>query len=272
MEKEYYTIGEVSKICGIPIRTLHYYDAVDLLKPEKKDEETNYRYYTSHQLLLINIISQFKIEGYSLKEIKEKLGTHSISFSAETIIKKREEVHQTIQRLIQLEERLNKELEIIQYVNAPMDVHLKFLTKRTILFIRKRAGGTPQDFMLRFAELNHLLKKKSLLPSGPIKAIYYDDYRQYDFRNADIEVAVEIQHEDSQDANIREFGGEWVVSALHHGAYEKEPQTYKEMLDWMKLNGYEINGAAIENYLVDHSLTSNIDEFVTELMIPVKKI
>lgn len=240
MEKEYYTIGEISKICGIPIRTLHYYDAIDLLKPEKKDTETNYRYYTSQQLLLINVISQFKIEGYSLKVIKEKLGTHTISFSEETIIKKREEVHLTIQRLIQLEERLNKELEIIQYVNAPMNIHLKSLTKKTILFIRKKAGGSPQDFMLRFAELNHLLKKKNLQPTGPIKAIYYDDYRQYDPLNADIEVAIEVLHGNQQDANIREFGGELVVSALHHGAYDKEPKTYKEMLDWMKQHGYEI--------------------------------
>ena len=35
MEKEYYTIREVSKICGISIRTLYHYDAVDLLKPGK---------------------------------------------------------------------------------------------------------------------------------------------------------------------------------------------------------------------------------------------
>ena len=253
MAKEYYTIGEISKICGIPIRTLHYYDEIGLLKPEKKDIETNYRYYTSQQLLLINIISQFKSEGYSLNEIKEKLKSDSIRFSEKNIVKKREEVHQTIQRLIQIEERLSKELDIIQYINAPMNIHLKFLEKKTVLFIRKKDGGTPQDFMRRFAELNHLLKKKNLLPSGPIKAIYYDDYRQFDPTNADIEVAVEVVLEDPQEAQVREFGGEWVLSALHHGAYEEEPKTYGLMLDWMNTHGYEMNGAAIENYLIDHS-------------------
>ena len=70
MEKEYYTVGEVSKLCDIPVRTLHYYDEIGLLIPAKKDGDTGYRYYAKSQLLHVNIIKQFKVQGYNIKEIK----------------------------------------------------------------------------------------------------------------------------------------------------------------------------------------------------------
>lgn len=41
--KEFYQIGEVSKICNIPIKTLRYYDEIGLLIPRKIDPDSNYR-------------------------------------------------------------------------------------------------------------------------------------------------------------------------------------------------------------------------------------
>ncbi len=38
MNKEYYKIGEVSKKCTIPIKTLRYYDEIGLIKPEYTEE------------------------------------------------------------------------------------------------------------------------------------------------------------------------------------------------------------------------------------------
>jgi Predicted transcriptional regulators len=35
--KEFYQIGEVSKICNISIKTLRYYDEIELLIPRKID-------------------------------------------------------------------------------------------------------------------------------------------------------------------------------------------------------------------------------------------
>lgn len=40
-----YKIGEFSKLVGIPIRTLRYYDDYGILKPSITDNFTGYRYY-----------------------------------------------------------------------------------------------------------------------------------------------------------------------------------------------------------------------------------
>ncbi|WP_084778239.1 MerR family DNA-binding transcriptional regulator [Saccharibacillus sacchari] len=45
--KEWFIIGEVSKLFGVKIPTLRYYNEIGLLCPEYVDPETHYRYYST---------------------------------------------------------------------------------------------------------------------------------------------------------------------------------------------------------------------------------
>ena len=54
--KSYYSIGKVSTLCCVPIKTLRYYDKIGLLVPEYRKDESNYRYYTQDQILTLFII------------------------------------------------------------------------------------------------------------------------------------------------------------------------------------------------------------------------
>ena len=53
--KEFYTIGEVSKIFNIPAPTLRYYDSIGLLSPWEIGKN-NYRYYSKAQFEIISMI------------------------------------------------------------------------------------------------------------------------------------------------------------------------------------------------------------------------
>ena len=70
-DKSYYSIGKVSALCNVPIKTLRYYDTIGLLVPDYRKDESNYRYYTQDQLLTLFIIRKLKLLGIPLKEIKE---------------------------------------------------------------------------------------------------------------------------------------------------------------------------------------------------------
>lgn len=56
MKEMKYTVGQVSKITGVPKDTLLYYDKIDLFKPKYVDPETKYRYYTYEQFWHLDII------------------------------------------------------------------------------------------------------------------------------------------------------------------------------------------------------------------------
>ena len=58
--KSNFTIGEVSKLFDMNVRTLRYYDSIGLLRPEEVDGETGYRYYSLKQFEALNTIKYLR--------------------------------------------------------------------------------------------------------------------------------------------------------------------------------------------------------------------
>lgn len=68
-----YKIGELSKLCSLPVKTLRFYDAEGLLVPDHIDKFTGYRYYSAARLADCNRIVALKALGFSLEEIRAQL-------------------------------------------------------------------------------------------------------------------------------------------------------------------------------------------------------
>ena len=64
------TVNEVSKLTGVSIRTLHYYDQIGLLKPAKYTD-SDYRLYDDAALEKLQQILLFRELEFPLKDIKE---------------------------------------------------------------------------------------------------------------------------------------------------------------------------------------------------------
>lgn len=77
------TVKEVSKLTGVSVRTLHYYDDIGLLKPAKVTD-AGYRMYDDADISRLQNILLFRELQFPLKEIKAILD--SPDFSAEEAI------------------------------------------------------------------------------------------------------------------------------------------------------------------------------------------
>lgn len=66
------TVNEVSKLTGVSVRTLHHYDAIDLLKPTKITK-AGYRLYDDKALERLQNILLFRELQFPLKQIKSIL-------------------------------------------------------------------------------------------------------------------------------------------------------------------------------------------------------
>ena len=87
-----YRIGEFSKLTGIPIRTLRYYDSIDLFKPSEVDLFTSYRYYKEEQVKDLELINELKEVGFTLEEIRDNWN----NFSEEIFLKRKEKLLEEI--------------------------------------------------------------------------------------------------------------------------------------------------------------------------------
>lgn len=72
--KKYFSIGEAAKAAHTTSETLRHYDRIGLVKPSKKDEWTNYRYYTEQDIVRLNTVRALQLMDLPLQEIKKVLG------------------------------------------------------------------------------------------------------------------------------------------------------------------------------------------------------
>ncbi len=69
-----YTVGQLSKIAGITIRALRYYDKLGILKPSSIGGN-GYRYYDDQNLIILQEIMLYRELDLSLEQIKNILGS-----------------------------------------------------------------------------------------------------------------------------------------------------------------------------------------------------
>lgn len=67
-----YTVQAFARLAGVSIRTLHYYDQVGLLRPDRQ-AHNGYRRYRRRDLLRLQQILTLKYLGFSLEEIRALL-------------------------------------------------------------------------------------------------------------------------------------------------------------------------------------------------------
>jgi DNA-binding transcriptional MerR regulator len=77
--KRYFTIGEVSDLCGVKPHVLRYWEQeFTQLKPVKR--RGNRRYYQHHEVLLIRRIRELLYEeGFTISGARNRLDNNSIS-------------------------------------------------------------------------------------------------------------------------------------------------------------------------------------------------
>lgn len=97
-----YKIGEFAKLTNISVKTLRYYDEINLLKPEEIDLFSGYRYYSDKQKEDLEIILALKEAGFSLEEIKKNKDNYSdeiMLLKKETLLREQERLDERIKKL-----------------------------------------------------------------------------------------------------------------------------------------------------------------------------
>lgn len=104
-----YQIGEFSYICETTIKTLRYYDKINLLKPVKINPLTGYRYYSEKQINTLKKIKDLQLSGFSLDEIKDLLENENKEKLNEQIKKIENESSKKIMILQKLKNNMTKQ-------------------------------------------------------------------------------------------------------------------------------------------------------------------
>ena len=117
-----YTVKQVAQMSGVSVRTLHFYDALGLLKPAFQTPN-GYRFYEEPQLLILQQILFYRELGFELKKIKSILGRPDFEKAA-ALVSHREVLQETICRTRTLLETLDRTAEHLNGTRTIKDEEL----------------------------------------------------------------------------------------------------------------------------------------------------
>jgi DNA-binding transcriptional MerR regulator len=273
-----FKIGDFSKICQVSIKSLRHWDELGLLKPNRIDPFTSYRYYSIDQLEQVNRIIAFRELGLSLNQIGRLLQEQLSASDIRGMLRlKQAELQQQIEesqaRLKLVEYRLRQiefEGSLSQY-----EVVLKPVEAQHLIAIRECTPdmNTLVDLLRETHEIR--VQNKHL---GLHVAVFHDE--GYDREDIDVEVgfAVDANFDarltlsNNRKMSVCELSGvEMMACLVHRGSWLVLPEGYMSLGRWIDQQGYQIVGAGREIF---HHIGWD-DEFqsnVTELQFPVTKV
>lgn len=265
------SIGQFSKICSVSIKTLRYYDKVDLLKPAKVDELTGYRYYDENQLNDMLTINRLKRYGFPLIEIKAFLS----SDDKRVLFSKLKERMTDMETEISHKSMLLKELKgivenferngVIMNYDNNYDVNVKMSKELAVLSSRQRMSV--EEFGKYYGELFTKIARNGITTTGEVIAIYHDD--EFDENNSDIEVGIAIADK-SKATNVLKSC--LCATTVHKGSYANLTEAYASVVKWINANGYKITAPPYEIYTKSHVDNVPVSEWETEIYFPVEKL
>lgn len=119
-----YTVTKLAKISGVSVRTLHWYDKVDLLKPAYHGAN-GYRYYEEEQLLMLQQILFFRELGFELNQI-EKILRRSDFDKMKALSSHRQVLQKNVERTKKLIKTIDRTIEHLKG-NKTMKDHEMYL-------------------------------------------------------------------------------------------------------------------------------------------------
>lgn len=287
-----YSIGEVSVNCNIPIKTLRYYDEIELLQPAYRNADSNYRYYSKEQMTTLLIIRRLRAQGFSLKDIKDLISNTDLGNLEQNMEKRCKELAAEINLLQVKKESCEM---VLQRVHHGMDVvdryqekesrgdytglvRLEEISRGRMLFSREvmKQYRNADVSLRRWTDVYEQCTALGIHMKGPIIVTFHDNVLdQFLMKDCDVEFGVLIDEEaglPKDVSNVRDWGGFLAATTYHIGKYSEIMKSHVAVLQWMHQNNYEIAGPVSEEFIISPLDVNNEDEHVTKIIMPVTKL
>ncbi len=262
--KKFFKIGEISKLYGIGVDSIRYYEEIGIIKPDRS--ESGYRQYSIHDIWRLNVIRDLRSIGFTMEQIHEYLDHHTVSSSLsmledekETILKQMrylQKLQQNVEhRLNNIHSALSLPLDEIHLVNIPLrhchclpegyknEEEMDFLIKQLINLNQNRLYIIGNNQIGTMISLPSLLNKKRL----SYQSVFVIDEEGSDIID----------------------GGDYLC-VTYRGNYKQSAYWGQQLTEYAHSHNFTVLGSLLEILWIDIHTTSDEAEYITQLQLPVK--
>ena len=266
--KDYYKIGEISKIYGIGRDSLMYYEEIGILKPFR--DKNGYRMYKLSDIWRLNLIKELRSLNFPMKKIKEYLDDRNIESTKEILNKEIILIDEKIEELLSYKQNIMKRLDTIndELRNLKLyEIDLIYINKRKALELNANITKDEEfDFLIQKLQKDYE-NRFTILGNNNIGSSFCLDKIKQGIYNEFKSVFCFL--EDEEEIYNIIFNEGYYLTLTYKGEYKNNKHYINKMFKYIEEKGYKVISDPIEIYKIDIHETEDINEFVTEIQIPV---
>lgn len=263
--KQYYKIGEISKLYEIGPDSLRYYEELGLLNPKRG--ENGYRMYSLHDMWRLNVIRDLRRLGFSM----EQIGTYISNRNIETTKKLMKDEISIIEQQIATLEKLKRDVK--ERLSTLEEVIVEPIGSVCVKHFPKRKCHMIQEPYHSDEEMDLLIKQ----------LISKDERNLYIIGNNKIGSFLELkigspkQYPDYQGVFIIDKNGSSCIeegsylSVSYRGTSQQHYKYVPMLINYAKKHEYELTGPLLEILWVDIHQAADEREHITELQVKCRK-
>ncbi|GBF23004.1 MerR family transcriptional regulator [Candidatus Gastranaerophilus sp. (ex Termes propinquus)] len=267
-DKVFFTINDFAKFSRTTRDTLLHYDKIGLLSPVSRGDN-NYRYYSSGQLAVINVIRTLQDLGMTLNEIKNLKDKRTPELTNEVLSRQIEHIDAKIDEWVcarRLLTTLTKTIHSVLNIDEEK-ITVESLPAEVIILgdlNNYNKGRDDYDNLLSFYK-DIGKKYPDLNLNYPVWAIFSEER----IKRGDWVWPDRYYFNNPEGQNLRP-AGLYAIGYIR-GGYGQSGGLYKRMIDYINSNGLEICGDTYEEYPLNEVSVVDSSNYLIRVMITVRE-
>ncbi len=271
-KSELFQIGDIAKLFHLSVSSLRHYEAIGLLKPERIDPATGYRYYSVRQFNALNVIRYLRVLDMPLDEIAAFLQNRDVAKAEAMLMKQKEAVAQKLEELRRIERKIdNRMRQLHDARNAEFDA-VRIQDFPPCRIAREHNSLSIQNFLDMESPVLRLEKaqREPVIFLGKVglgisaEHLESGEVERYD------SVFLILDDEDRYAGETEEIPAERCAVIRFRGYHDESARHCRRLLEYIRKHKLQIAGFSKEITYIDYGITDDPGQFATELRIPVR--
>ena len=281
------SITELAKLRQVTSETLRYYDRIGLITPDYVDPQTRYRYYSIRQYEKLGTIKELRQLGMSIHDITDYFSGRNLRKSHQLLLHQLELLEEDkiaavrgqlleeeIRKQQLLSEILRRKLHFLSEITPPPPVDKVFcraFPQRYMITFGEPAGGS-REHAFAFTRLERYLDEVAPILASDRIGVYADWHLlepSDDYIPAVPMIFVERDAIESEHKRTIP-PGDYLCMNYRRGELERYHPSFARLHTYMAEHGWVLNGMIFQFYKIDVTLTSDPDETLMEIQVPVR--
>ena len=268
-----FSIGEMSKLMNIPVKTLRYYDEIGLFKPHEVNRHTGYRYYSTEQFEQLDIIKYLRLLGVPLSEIRAHFTHRRVEYFLHLVQRQEASINEKIHELEMTRRKFGSRIKELQEALSGTRTEvpeIRFFPERQVLRVQESVQSGP-SLEMSVRKLEKLIgARQSPIFIGKVGlTVSEENLLQGNFLEySSVFILVEDSSDETEFA-VAVPAGEYAC-LLFQGLHGNSPRHYRTLLEFISRQGFSIAGEALDRAIVDEFISQDNQRFLTEIQIPVR--